>query len=207
MSEKSEYGWKDSEAPNSAGFLDPVVLEELSKCAPPSSRIIELGSGNGAFAKKLVSLGYDVTAVEPSSDGVAQARRAAPELRVIQASVYDDLESTVGGEFDVVLSTEVIEHLTKPKELFARASELLKPGGTLILTTPYHGYLKNLAFSVLGVWDRHFHVHWEGGHIKFFSNQTLTKMARPYGFTAPRFRGAGRMPYLWKSTVMVAALR
>lgn len=207
MSEQSEYGWKDSEAPNSATFIDRVVLDELARCAGPASRIIELGCGNGAFAKKLAGLGYDVTAIEPSIDGVSIASRGSPGLRVIQASVYDDLQPLIGGGFDAVISTEVIEHLTKPKELFARASELLKPGGTLILTTPYHGYLKNLAFSVLGVWDRHFHVHWEGGHIKFFSNQTLTTMAHPYGFTAPRFRGAGRLPYLWKSTVMIAARR
>lgn len=207
MSEESEYGWRDSEAPNSASFLDPIVLDELARCVRAPGRIIELGSGNGAFARKLARLGYDVTAVEPSGDGVAQARRSAPDLRVIQASVYDNLQAVVGADFDVAISTEVIEHLTKPKELFARASELLKPGGSLILTTPYHGYLKNLAFSVLGVWDRHFHVHWEGGHIKFFSNQTLTNMARPYGFTTPRFRGAGRLPYLWKSTVMIAQLR
>jgi len=203
MANLDHYGWTDAVAPQSASFIDPVLLQELSKAAPRSARVIELGSGNGALAQKLSTMGYQVTAIEPSSDGIAQATRAASPVRFVQASIYDDLSASLNEVFDVAISTEVIEHLTMPKELFARASTLLKSQGTLLLSTPYHGYLKNLALSVANGWDRHFHVDWEGGHIKFFSNATLARMAGAYGFTNIRFRGAGRLPYLWKSTIMI----
>jgi 2-polyprenyl-6-hydroxyphenyl methylase/3-demethylubiquinone-9 3-methyltransferase len=77
----------------------------------------------------------------------------------------------------------------------------LKPGGVIILTTPYHGYLKNLALSLLNAWDKHFTVDWEGGHIKFFSPKTLSAMLKEAGFGEIEFRGAGRLPYLWKTGV------
>jgi hypothetical protein len=38
----------------------------------------------------------------------------------------------------------------------------------LIITTPYHGYLKNIALSVSVKFDHHVNPLWDGGHIKFF---------------------------------------
>jgi 2-polyprenyl-3-methyl-5-hydroxy-6-metoxy-1,4-benzoquinol methylase len=155
------------------------------------------------LARTLAERGFEVTAIEPSPDGLELARRVPSRATFLQASVYETLGAVAGTGFDFAVSTEVIEHLSRPKELFARAQELLKVSGTLILTTPYHGYMKNLALSLLDGWDAHFGVDWEGGHIKFFSNNTLRKMGREYGFDRPRFFGVGRLPYLWKSTVMV----
>lgn len=80
----------------------------------------------------------------------------------------------------------------------------MKPGGTLILTTPYHGYLKNLALALTGKMDKHFTVDWDCGHIKFFSVKTLTQMVAEQGFRNIRFAFAGRCPYLWKSMVLCA---
>lgn len=206
MVELKNYGWTNTDAPGSADFLDSVVLDELRRATGGGGTVLELGAGNGAFARKLASMGYNVTAIEPSDDGFAQANKVTSEVCFVQASIYDNLSQTLNRKFDVLVSTEVIEHLTMPKELFAQASRLLKPGGTLIISTPYHGYLKNLAIAVLDGWDRHFTAHWEGGHIKFFSKRTLTTMAEPYGFKRPRFRGTGRVAYLWKSMIMICRL-
>jgi len=43
-----------------------------------------------------------------------------------------------------------------------------------------------------------------GGHIKFWSRATLTALLAEEGFTVAHFEGAGRLPYLWKSMVVVA---
>jgi 2-polyprenyl-6-hydroxyphenyl methylase/3-demethylubiquinone-9 3-methyltransferase len=97
---------------------------------------------------------------------------------------------------------EVVEHLFYPRRLFEVSDRLLVEGGLLIVSTPYHGYLKNLAVSVIGGWDRHFGVEVDGGHIKFFSKAALGKMALQCGFSKPHFRGVGRSPWLWKSMVL-----
>jgi 2-polyprenyl-6-hydroxyphenyl methylase/3-demethylubiquinone-9 3-methyltransferase len=86
--------------------------------------------------------------------------------------------------------------------LFRRAAELLKPDGFLLVSTPYHGYAKNLALSVVDGWDKHHTVDWDGGHIKFFSVRTLRTLAVEEGFEPSFFRGVGRWPYLWKSMIL-----
>jgi 2-polyprenyl-3-methyl-5-hydroxy-6-metoxy-1,4-benzoquinol methylase len=110
----------------------------------------------------------------------------------------------MGGPVECVISLEVVEHLFYPKKLFEQSHKMLINGGALILSTPYHGYLKNLALSLTNGWDRHFSVDWDGGHIKFFSRKTLAKMAFNAGFVNVRFFPVGRFPGLWKSMIMVA---
>lgn len=195
------YGWTSARASCSASYLEGPVMQAIRRASP--RKIVELGCGNGAFAETLAGMGYEVTAFDASDDGheVASSRRTT--ARFFQASVYDeDLASRLGGDHDLAVSLEVIEHLYYPRRLFAAAHALLRSGGTLVLSTPYHGYLKNLALAVAGGWDKHFTVGWDGGHIKFFSNETLGRMAAEHGFTQIEFAGAGRLPYLWKSTVL-----
>ena len=60
-------------------------------------------------------------------------------------------------------------------------------GGEMIISTPYHGYLKNLALAITGKFDRHFTVLWDGGHIKFWSVKTLTKLLNEFGFEVVEF--------------------
>jgi hypothetical protein len=75
----------------------------------------------------------------------------------------------------------------------------------LIVTTPYHGYFKNIAICAFGKWDIHHAVHWDGGHVKFFSRQTLRDLLINNGFSSLEWRGAGRVPFLWNSMVCSAA--
>jgi len=119
------------------------------------------------------------------------------------ASIYDEsLLERIGGAADCVVSLEVVEHMFFPRRLFEASFRLLVAGGHLLVSTPYHGYLKNLGISLIGGWDRHFGVEVDGGHIKFFSKATIAKMAFQSGFREPRFRGVGRAPWLWKSMIM-----
>jgi 2-polyprenyl-3-methyl-5-hydroxy-6-metoxy-1,4-benzoquinol methylase len=150
----------------------------------------------------LRALGYRVTGVDQSPDGVTLARKAYPDIRFEVASIYEDIGQRLGEtDFDLVVSSEVIEHLYFPRKLLQNARLVLRPGGTIIVTTPYHGYLKNLALSLFNKWDDHHTVHWDGGHIKFFSERTLTAFLEEAGFTEIRFSNAGRASWLWKSMV------
>ena len=108
------------------------------------------------------------------------------------------------GGYDVILSTEVVEHLYNPKAYLRNINDWLKQGGYLIITTPYHGYFKNIVISFLNKFDSHVNPLWEGGHIKFFSSKTLSKLLEDAGFRKSKFYGSGRIPYLWKSMVFVA---
>lgn len=200
-----DYGWTSAEQPQSCDYLTPVILELLRELSP--RRVLDLGAGNGALCRQLVKSGYEVVGVEPDAAGVAIAQRHCPGARFYQLSVDDDPDLVLAdypNGFDVVVSTEVIEHLYAPRMLVSFARAVLREKGLLILTTPYHGYLKNLAIALVNGWDRHADPLWDGGHIKLFSRKTITRLVEEGGFRVRRFRGIGRLPWLWKSMLVVA---
>lgn len=166
-------------------------------------RILDAGCGNGYLAGVLLDEGFEVIGVDASAQGIAIARASHPKGHFECASLYDELGPTIG-ECDAVVSTEVIEHLYDPRRFINGLRRLTRPGGLVILSTPYHGYVKNLALAILGRFDRHFTSLWDGGHIKFWSRRTLKRLLAENGFEVVDFGGCGRLPYLWKSMVMVA---
>jgi 2-polyprenyl-6-hydroxyphenyl methylase/3-demethylubiquinone-9 3-methyltransferase len=109
------------------------------------------------------------------------------------------------GRWPFVLCLEVVEHVYFPHRLARTLLELCEPGGRAIVSTPYHGYWKNLALSLVpGAWDRHHHPLSDHGHIKFWSAATLSVLLCQAGFASVRFERVGRIPALAKSMIAVA---
>ncbi|HXQ19038.1 MAG TPA: methyltransferase domain-containing protein [Acidimicrobiales bacterium] len=186
-------------------YLVPAVLRSLPD--EQGLRLLDIGCGNGALSARLAQAGMKVTGIDFTLSGIDRARGSFPDLEFAAHDITEPLPSALRGQFQVVVSAEVIEHLFLPRVLFARATEALVPGGTLIVTTPYHGYWKNLAIALTGRFDGHWVVGSDYGHIKFFSRRTLEAMARECGFEPVRLIRAGRIPPLAATMVMTARLR
>lgn len=202
-----EYGWTSSSQPESCDYLAPQIIKILRELAV--RRICDIGAGNGSLAASLDAAGFYAAGVEPDSRGVEICRRNCPSTNFYNLGVEDDPSIVLLGEkgpFDAVVSTEVVEHLFSPHLLPAFARQVLRQHGYMVLSTPYHGYFKNAAISILGKWDGHHDPLWAGGHIKFWSRRTLTKLLETNGFTVIGFRGVGRLPWLWKSMILVAKM-
>ncbi len=195
------------------GFLLPTVshmhqhffpkILELAGPLPIGTRVLDIGCGNGATCSEFLKLGCKVVGIDLSEQGIGIARQHFPGGR-FEVLPADDhlLESLDEPPFDLVISTEVVEHLYAPRSYARGGFNACKPGGKLICTTPYHGYLKNLTLSLLGKWDKHADPLWDGGHIKLWSRATLSALLLEAGFETIEFRGAGRLPYLWMTMVM-----
>jgi 2-polyprenyl-3-methyl-5-hydroxy-6-metoxy-1,4-benzoquinol methylase len=199
-----DFGFKTSDPDHTVRYLKPIVLSMLP---PPSAapRVLDIGCGSGYWAGVMLSRGYKVVGIDPSEKGITIARKTHPGARFERTMATETLLQEIGETpFDVVLSLEVIEHVYEPRDWAKAAHSALKPGGTLICSTPYHGYLKNLALALTNGWDNHFTALWSGGHIKFWSYNTIRQLLAPEGFSNFRFRGAGRLPYLWMSMVVAA---
>lgn len=175
------------------------MLAAASSAGATQTRVLDLGCGNGSLTHLVAQHGYEVVGLDSSEQGIAIARESFPECKFIEADIYDLPDAGLVNSFDIVMAVEVIEHLFYPKELVRYAQKCLKPGGSLILSTPYHGYLKNLLLAASGKMDEHFTVLWDMGHVKFFSVPTLTTLLKAEGYTDISFKFAGRLPYLWKS--------
>ncbi|WP_038148693.1 class I SAM-dependent methyltransferase [Thioclava atlantica] len=206
ISEIDEYGYSDAELNDSHTYLLPALEAELDQLAPgigSKQRVFDVGCGNGSIGAYMSARGWQVTGVDPSSEGIAQANKRYPELKLEVGSAYDDLAGKYG-HFPVVVSLEVVEHVYAPRAYARTLFDLLEPGGTAIVSTPYHGYLKNLAMALSGKMDAHFTALWDHGHIKFWSFSTLSELLREAGFSEIRFERVGRVPPLAKSMIAVA---
>jgi len=198
------YGWHTAGSVPAHDYVVPEVLRLVGTQTKTACRVIDLGCGNGFVAGVLSRAGHQVVGIDVSEDGLNLAREAHPGVTFLRASVYEDGLARSIGHADVVLALEVVEHLYFPTRLFNLAFQILEPDGLLIASTPYHGYLKNLAIALMGRWDRHWEPRWEGGHIKFFSRATLSSMLHDSGFAVEKIVGVGRVPGLWKSMIVMA---
>jgi 2-polyprenyl-6-hydroxyphenyl methylase/3-demethylubiquinone-9 3-methyltransferase len=202
-----EYGYSDSQPGWASHYLHPVI-RPLVCDLPAGSVVADLGCGNGSFLARYRDRRWVLYGLETSVSGLNAARSAYPEIIFEQADLVQDLSShPLAGRCDLVLSTEVIEHVFLPRQFVRNCQMFLRHGGRLILSTPYHGYAKNLALALTGKMDDHFTALWDFGHIKFWSRQTLTQLLEEAGLEVVSFHGTGRIPYLWKSMVIVARKR
>ncbi len=206
MQSSDNYGWDSASHPNSCNYLGEEILSILDGYSPES--ILDLGCGNGALCNLMDKRfpGSTIVGVDYDRQGIELASKTYPEVSFYPYGVQDDpqeLLSKTNVLFDIVVSTEVVEHLFRPGLLPEFANKVLKEKGKLIITTPYHGFLKNLILSLLNKWDSHHTALWDGGHIKFWSKKTLTKLLNDNGFEVLEFKGVGRFSYLWKSMVLV----
>jgi 2-polyprenyl-3-methyl-5-hydroxy-6-metoxy-1,4-benzoquinol methylase len=200
LSIPSTFGWESQAPEQSHSYLVPICLKILK--ANNCSSLLDVGTGNGATIPIWLSHGIKVSAIEPDSVGFAYAKRNL-EADVKQLGVGDNLPSDWKARFDALICLEVIEHLFNPNHLVEAALYALKDDGILIVSTPYHGYLKNLALSFTNKWDFHHNPMKVGGHVKFWSKSTITRFFAKYGFELFQFIGAGRVPYFWKSMIVV----
>jgi len=189
----------DPATSSSQPFLWPILKSFLPQ--NKQINILDIGCGSGIHSHRMAALGHKVIGTDVSEEALVVARKKAPAVRFICTDIHNLPWAEIEGRFDVAISMEVIEHLYYPRSLLQAAWRSLRPSGTFILSTPYHGYLKNLILSLLNHWDKHFNVADDGWHIKFFSPNTLRRLLVEEGFVDIEFRFGGRLPLLWKSMV------
>ncbi len=133
---------------------------------PGNQRILDFGAGSGELARELERHGYQMTALEPMTDGFLKDQN------------YPFL-------FDAVVAIEVIEHLPNIWEELEQIEKNLKPEGVMIFST---GLTNSFIDSVNAV--EKFKEWWykdDLTHISFFCNQTLSVMAEQRNYSIEIF--------------------
>jgi 2-polyprenyl-3-methyl-5-hydroxy-6-metoxy-1,4-benzoquinol methylase len=205
MTEYKDYGYHTEKPRHTFSYLMQPLLSLLDKNS--NKCILDLGCGNGYLVNQLISLGYNAYGTDASEEGISIAIRDNPGRFYLQDLSTGKLPEELSSlKFDTIISTEVIEHLYDPKGFIEFCKQALNGSGEIIISTPYHGYLKNLVMSLFNKWDGHLGPTWHGGHIKFWSRATLSNLLTDAGFTVTDFKGCGRTPYFWKSMIIKARL-
>lgn len=111
-----------------------LLVRDIEKETKQKLRILEIGSGLGYFTAQLRTLGHNVIGCDLSSDACERATLTYGG-EYICADVKQVL-LTHGNTFDVIVGLEVIEHVEDPVEFLRSIKSLLKPNGSIIITTP-----------------------------------------------------------------------
>ncbi len=157
-----------------------------------ASRLLDVGCGFG------FTLDYwqrtpegEAVGVEPSAFGQLGAKMLGVNLHV---ALLADVPSLRGRQFDIVLSSEVIEHVPDPIAFVQELQRYLAPGGTMVLTTPNAGSVarEQPLGQVLSTLS-------PGLHKLLLSQAALTTLLQQAGFAHVRVDVGGQQLVAWAS--------
>lgn len=141
-------------------FRERLMLwrDLIARHVRPGDRVLDAGCGAGTFSFEAARVGASVEAIDGSAAMIDLARKRQRELGLadigFDVALLDSLSARAEGEFDVVLSSSVLEYLPDLSTEVARLVRLLKPGGRLILSMPNRDSLyrkaEQVAFSLVG---------------------------------------------------------
>lgn len=160
---------------------------------PIGGRIADLGAGSGALSARLRDHGFDVTSVD---------REATPGTGVVEADITSALlDAVAGNTFDTVMAIEVIEHLDNPIALLEQSHSILRPGGTIVVSTPnvLHPYSR-LKFLLKGTyWHFDREAYFSTGHTSPLPAWLLQLHLERCGFEYVAYGYAGKFENLgWR---------
>jgi len=141
------------------------VYEEVAARLPGNGRILEVGCGAGYGTRRIADKVAWVIGTDFSFQAVAYARQSFPAGDFCQASGTSLPFSD--GEFDAVISFQVIEHVVDAAGFIRELHRVLKPGGKLYMTTP-NRLLRLLPFQ----------KPWNPYHVKEYSGRELRQLVR-----------------------------
>ncbi len=159
------------------------VLEVMGLPASRVGTLLDVGCGNGEFIKRMRTLGWSVTGVDPDPAAVEWGQSQG--LEVFQGTVSDVPNSK---RYDAITLNHVIEHVQDPVGLLRECGRRLRPQtGTIIITTP--------NINSLGHWW--FKGYWRGlevpRHLFLFSPAGLTNCVARSGVSLRSIRTETRL--------------
>ena len=167
----------------------------------PEIRVLDASCGGGSFVKFFRELGVQVVGADISVNAIRRAKSANPQVPFVAASAEEALPFK-DGNFDVVWFGETLAQLFDGHNALSEFNRVLKPKGRLILTTPYHGLIKNSALILFG-----FHKHFfpDNCRLRYYDRRGLESSLKWAGFLPQVWSGIGRGWPLWKSFFVVAS--
>ena len=144
-------------------------------------------------------MGYRAEGIDISENVIKLDRRTYPDLR-FELVAPDEPAPYPDGSFDAIYCSEVVEHIYDTHFVFGEFARLLRPGGLLILTTPYHGVVKNLVVALF-YFERHFNPTWQ--HIRFFTKKSLARVCLEHDLIPQSWKHVGRRWPLSRSFFVV----
>ena len=171
-----EFITRNSRRITSKNYSDVNVLNGL-KC-------LDIGCGGGILSEPMSRLGAIVTGIDPSEmaiqSAIAHSRKSRLDIDFKCMSTGDLIKSSLDNQFDIIIASEVIEHVSNRALFLSDIAKLCKPGGLVVFTT----INKSILGVLLGKFfaEEFIKVVPKGTHDpnKFISPNQLIKEAEKY---------------------------
>ncbi|KZS21431.1 ubiquinone biosynthesis O-methyltransferase, mitochondrial [Daphnia magna] len=180
------------------------VVTNATRALPLAGcKILDVGCGAGILSENLGRLGASVTGIDPSEDNIRVALLRAHKMKLKNVSyavkTVEDVDPSNAHSptlFDAVVASEVIEHVENQKFFVKKCSQLLKPGGSLFITTQ-NRTAASWAFVIFGA-EYVFNIIPRGTHewTKFLTPDELIFETEKNGCQLRQLRGYFYNPFI-----------
>jgi len=163
----------------------PNILAEL----PRELAVLDVGCGSGVHGAELNRIhGHRVVGVDLSETSIAKAK-----LRLAEAYVADvtspELYPFFGAQrFDIVVFSDILEHLYDPADVLTRHLQLLAPGGRILISLPNVAIWNVRLALLLGRFEYQDTGTLDRTHIRFFTRRTFQRFTRQIGLQVAKRR-------------------
>jgi glycosyltransferase involved in cell wall biosynthesis len=155
--------------------------------ARPPVRVLDLGCGTGELGAMLRAYGHEVVGVDRTEcEGVRRHLDA-----FVLADLAEGVPDEVGGEFDVVVAADVLEHLREPGLLLESIRARLAPGGSVIACVPNFGHWYPRARVALGRFDYDRRGILDRDHVRFFTRRSFERLVATRDYRVRRCESVG----------------
>ena len=151
---------------------------ELFSKYPITSKILDVGCGNGDFTTELLNMGFDVQGIDIGDSNPLGERFTKVDIQHQKYPFPDN-------HFEIVFSKSVIEHLREPDYMVDEIYRILKPGGTFICLTPSWKHSHKEQFYI------------DHTHVTPFTRHSLETICELSGFEA-NCSYFYQLPLLWR---------
>ena len=185
-----DYDWTNNNTVHH-NYLIKSISDILKDMNTSNTDLLDIGCGNGVLTSEISKFFRHTTGIDLSGTGIEFAQNLKNEKLNFENISLDEMIERKK-KFKFITSNEVIEHQYLPDDFLNKIYKLLDDEGTLLITTPYNGYIKNLVINILGKHDFHYNPLWRHGHIKFFSTRTLNMIMEKCNFSVLKKSFSGR---------------
>jgi SAM-dependent methyltransferase len=158
----------------------------LRAMMPAGVRVLDVGCGTGSVTA-IANRGRsnDVVAVEPDPDRARAAEARGLDVRI--GVLTNDLQRQLG-MFDVVMSSDVLEHTPAPEQFLTTLAASLKPDGLLLLSVPNVAHWSVRQMLLRGRFDYEDTGIMDATHLRWFTARTLRDLLDRSGFEVVEMR-------------------
>ena len=150
--------------------------------APNSSVVLDVGCGQGSLGEAITQRGHSVWGIEANAEAADKARGRLAQLVQEDITAVDQIRKKLGTQkFDIIVFSDLLEHLPDPFSIFKSYMDFLKPGGTVLVSVPnalvwtnrFAFLFGRFEYADTGVMDR--------THLRFFTFKTARRFVRAAG--------------------------